>query len=153
MSAARAVVALVAAVLAAATACTGGSAGRRTAEGSPEPVRCQADYFTVPPGFHAVRTFEERYPDHVGIRLSLRDERGRELHVFSGIPGEFGEGLPADGRVTVTGSGQVGLVGSRRVWVLWWEVEDACTPRAVLGNGLTRNEFLQVLAASGLVER
>lgn len=150
MSRCRPVVALVAAVLAAATACTGG--GGDGDEELRQPVRCQADYFTVPPGFHPVRTFEERYPDHIGIRLSLRDGRGRELHVFSGIPGEFGEGLPGDGSVTVTGSGQVGLVGRRRVWVLWWEVEGSCTPRAVLGNGLSRGEYLRVLSSAGLVE-
>jgi hypothetical protein len=145
----RPVIALVAAAFAAATACTGGGGGHQEPR---QPVRCQVDYFTVPPGFHPVRTFEERYPDHVGIRLSLRDGDGRELHVFSGIPGEFGEGLPSGGSVDVTGFGPVGLVGRGRVWVLWWEVEGACSPRAVLGNGLSRQRYLQTLADAGLVQ-
>ncbi|MFB3738925.1 MAG: hypothetical protein ACE14W_08160 [Candidatus Velamenicoccus archaeovorus] len=145
----RPVIALVAAVLAAATACTGG--GRDHPEPR-EPVRCQVDYFSVPPGFHPVRTFEERYPDHVGTRLSLRDGDGRELHVFSGIPGEFGEGLPSGGTVEVTGSGPATLLGRKDVWVLWWEVEGPCSPRAVLGNGLSRERYLQTLADAGLVQ-
>ena len=59
--------------------------------------------FVTPPGFERTDTFEERYPDRIGLRVGFRDESGREVHAFAGIPGEFGEGLPDAGTVELAG--------------------------------------------------
>jgi hypothetical protein len=113
------------------------------------PVVCGVR-FAAPAGFDPLEAFEEEYPDHVGVRLGFRDERGREFHVFAGIPGEFGEGLPAAGPVPLT-EGRVGsLAGRGHVWVLTWEEGGRCDPRAALGNGFTREEFHAALADAGL---
>lgn len=106
--------------------------------------------FAAPAGFDPLEAFEEEYPDHLGVRLGFRDERGREFHVFAGIPGEFGEGLPAAGSVPLT-EGRVGsLAGRAHVWVLTWEEGGRCDPRAALGNGFTREEFHAALVDAGL---
>lgn len=113
------------------------------------PVACGVR-FAAPAGFDPLQPFEEGYPDHVGVRLGFRDERGREFHVFAGIPGEFGEGLPAAGSVPLTEGRNGNLAGRAQVWVLTWEEGGLCDPRAVLGNGFTREEFDAALADAGL---
>ena len=113
------------------------------------PVMCGVR-FAAPAGFEPLEPFEEQYPDHVGVRLGFRDVRGREFHVFAGIPGEFGEGLPAAGSVALT-EGRIGrLAGRAEVWVLTWEEGGLCDPRAVLGNGFTREGFRAALIDAGL---
>jgi hypothetical protein len=113
------------------------------------PVVCGVR-FAAPAGFDPLEPFEEEYPDHVGVRLGFRDEGGREFHVFAGIPGEFGEGLPAAGSVPLTEGRRGSLAGRAKVWVLTWEEGGLCDPRAVLGNGFTREEFGDALADAGL---
>jgi hypothetical protein len=106
--------------------------------------------FAAPAGFDPLEPFEEQYADHVGVRLGFRDDRGREFHVFAGIPGEFGEGLPAAGSVALTEGRSGNLAGRAEVWVLTWEEGGRCDPRAVLGNGFTREEYRAALADAGL---
>lgn len=106
----------------------------------------------APEGFAALTPFREEYEDHVGVRLGFRDDRGRELHAFAGIPGEFGEGLPAAGTVEL-GVGRTGLLsGAGRVWVVEWSQGGPCDPRAALGNGFGREGFLDALEAAGISE-
>ena len=110
--------------------------------------------FAAPAGFDPLEPFEEEYPDHVGVRLGFRDERGREFHVFAGIPGEFGEGLPEAGTVELVGDRTGRLAGGpHRVWVLTWEEGGMCDPRAVLGRGFDQREFLDLLALAGIALR
>ena len=129
-------------------ACGRGDA--KPASPTPATVTC-APAFEAPTGFEPLETFEETYPDHVGVRLGYRDERRRELHAFAGIPGEFGEGLPDAGEVALTRDRSGHLFGQGTVWVLVWDEGDRCDPRAVLGNGLERGVFLGSLERSGIV--
>jgi hypothetical protein len=137
----RGAVLLLAVVVA---ACSGSAGGA-----GPEPVPCEPD-LAAPRGFEPLEPFEEEYPDHVGLRLGFRHADGRELHFFSGIPGEFGEGLPAAGPVELT-RGRTGfLVGREEVWVLVWREGGVCDPRALLANGYSREAFLDMLEETGL---
>lgn len=133
---------LLLAVVAAACSGSPGAAG-------PEPVACEPD-LAAPLGFEPIEPFEEEYPDHIGLRLGFRHADGRELHFFSGIPGEFGEGLPAVGPVELTRERTGFLVGHREVWVLVWREGGACDPRALLANGFTQEAFLETLVETGL---
>lgn len=135
----------VALLLAVVAAACSGSAG----EPEPERVACEPD-FAAPAGFAPLEPFEQKYPDHTGLRLGFRHEDGRELHFFSGIPGEFGEGLPAAGPVELTRDRTGFLVGRQDVWVIVWREGGVCDPRAVLANGFSHNEFLEVLVEAGL---
>lgn len=134
-------------------ACAGGAgsppeAGRT---GAPTPPICDAR-FEPPAGFEPTETFEEEYPDRIGVRLGYADPDGRELHAFAGIPGEFGEGLPEAGSVKLSAGGTGRLSGGpNAVWVVSWEDGGACDPRAVLGSGFDRRAFMEVLEGSGLV--
>jgi hypothetical protein len=127
-----------------AVSCSGSAGGP-----GPERVPCEPD-FAAPPGFEPLEPFEEEYPDHVGLRLGFRHADGRELHTFSGIPGEFGEGLPAAGPVELTRARTGFLVGHEEVWVLVWREGGVCDPRAVLANGFSQEAFLVMLAEIGL---
>jgi hypothetical protein len=129
-------------------ACARGGSNETSA--GPAPIRC-APVFEAPTGFEPLETFEETYPDHVGVRLGYRDEQRRELHAFAGIPGEFGEGLPDAGEIALTRGRSGHLFGRETVWVLVWSEGDTCDPRAVLGNGLDRRTFLGSLERSGIV--
>ncbi|HET7929394.1 MAG TPA: hypothetical protein VFM40_07570 [Actinomycetota bacterium] len=129
-------------------ACGGGAATPTMQTG--QPSVCEVSFVT-PPGFERTDTFEERYPDRIGLRVGFRDESGRELHAFAGIPGEFGEGLPEAGTVELVG-GRTGRLagGPHRVWVLTWDEGGLCDPRAVLGRGFDQREFLDLLALAGV---
>lgn len=135
-------------LLLATTACTVGG----TQEPTPSPVVCDLR-FAAPSGFGPLEPLEVEYDDHVGVRLDFRDERRREVHVFAGIPGEIGEGLPSAGWVTLNEGGPLRVVGRDRVWVVVWDEGDICDPRAVLVNGLSRREFVATLAEMGLAPR
>jgi len=107
--------------------------------------------FTMPAGFEVTRTREEPAPDHVGVRMDLRDDRGRHLHVFAGVEGEFGEGAPVDGRVRLATGEEVRLLGAGETWILFWESSGPCATHAVIGNGLARDEFLRAMEEAGVV--
>jgi hypothetical protein len=132
-------------VLATAAGCTiGGSDGPEAS-----PVIC-AVRFAAPSGFAPTGSLEQDQPDHVGLRLDFGDPEGRELHVFAGIPGEFGEGLPAAGRLELT-EARTGLVAGRgEVWVVTWEEGDLCDPRSVLASGFSKRAFVETLRGMGL---
>jgi len=130
-------------------ACGGSAASQPTP--TSERSTCEVSFVT-PPGFERTDTFEEPYPDRIGVRLGFRDEAGRELHAFAGIPGEFGEGLPDAGTV-VLATGRIGHLagGIHRVWVLAWDEGGLCDPRVVLGRGFDRRAFLETLERAGVV--
>ena len=130
-------------------ACGGGAASQPTP--TSERSACEVSFVT-PPGFERTDTFEEPYPDRIGVRLGFRDEAGRELHAFAGIRGEFGEGLPDAGTVDLATGGIGRLAGGpHRVWVLLWDEGGTCDPRAVLGRGFDRRAFLETLRRAGVV--
>lgn len=132
-------------LLLATTGCTVGG----TQESTPSRVVCDVR-FAAPSGFGPLEPLEVEYDDHVGVRLDFRDERLREVHVFAGIPGEIGEGLPSAGWVTLNEGGPLRVVGRDRVWVVVWDEGDICDPRAVLVTGFSRREFVATLAEMGL---
>lgn len=128
-------------------ACTG---GEEPASGTPAIPVCEVP-MEAPTGFEPLERFEEEYPDHVGVRLGYRDPQRREVHLFAGIPGEFGEGLPLGGNVELAGGGTASLLGKgRQAWLAVWEEGDVCDPRVVLTNGFTRRELLDLLEDAGL---
>ena len=106
--------------------------------------------FAAPSGFAPLETFEQRYEDRIGVRLGFRDAARREFHVFAGIPGEFGEGLPDAGELTLAEGNTGLLVGTGRVWMVTWTQGDVCDPRAVLGNGFRRKAFEAALVDAGV---
>jgi len=130
-------------------ACGGGAASQPTP--TSERSTCEVSFVT-PPGFERTDTFEEPYPDRIGVRLGFRDEAGRELHAFAGIPGEFGEGLADAGTVVLVGGGIGRLAGGvHRVWVLVWDEGGPCDPKVVLGRGFERRAFLDTLERAGVI--
>jgi hypothetical protein len=134
-----------------AAACSRGSPSPPASDEPSPPPACETG-FTPPEGFAQTDSFTEPYADHLGVRQGFEDDRGRELHVFAGIPGEFGEGLPPGGSVTVATGESAALLGRDQVWALVWDTEGPCSARAVLGNGFGRVEFVDSLREAGIVE-
>ena len=130
------------------SACTIGGGS----EGSPPVTRIVCDVpVRAPAPLEPLETFREEYADHVGVRVGFVDAAGREFHAFAGIPGEFGEGLPAAGEVELT-DGLTGLLsGADEVWVVEWTQGGPCDPRAALGNGFRRERFLTLLRQAFVV--
>jgi hypothetical protein len=141
----RAGLALAAVLAVAAVGCNRGDARDAAA-----PPRCDVP-LTVPEGFRTTGGIEDPQDDRVGVRIDLRSDDGRELHYFSGIRGEFGEGLPDRGDVPVTGGAEGHLAGEDASWVLEWETEPPCTPTAVLGTGMKQSEFRALLREAGAI--
>jgi len=123
--------------------------GPEVASGS-TPTVCDVT-FQAPAGFSTLDTFHEEYADHIGIRIGFEDGRGREVHAFAGIPGEFGEGMPAAGELEISPGRLGSLSGADRVWVLEWAEGGPCDPRAALGNGFSREGFIALLQEAGIV--
>jgi hypothetical protein len=141
----RAGPALAAVLAVAAVGCDRGDARDAAA-----PPRCDVP-LTVPEGFRTTGGIEDPQDDRVGVRIDLRSDDGRELHYFSGIRGEFGEGLPDRGEVRVTGGGTGRLAGDDATWVLEWETDPPCTPTAVLGTGMDQAAFRDLLLQAGAI--
>jgi hypothetical protein len=118
------------------------------APSDPSPSRCEVG-LAVPDGFRVTGGLQDPYPDRVGVRIDLGDDGGRELHYFAGIPGEFGEGLPERGEMTVRGGGTGELAGEGTTWVIEWGSGSPCTPVVVLGTGMDRRAFTDVLRSAG----
>lgn len=112
--------------------------------------KCQVG-FATPSGFEPLETFEEKERGHMGVRLGFRDQDRREFYVAAGIPGEWGEGMAPAGTVTLRGGRTAPLLSAAEgTWLVRWDVGDPCDPRVVIGNGFSRQEFLELLAATGL---
>jgi hypothetical protein len=115
---------------------------------SPSPQRCEVPLVT-PAGFHVTGGIDDRRPDHVGVRVDLVDDGGRELHYFSGIAGEFGEGLAPAGSVRTFDGTRALVSGSGQTWVVSWERGGPCASIAVLGTGMSRRAFRDLLRQAG----
>jgi hypothetical protein len=131
-------------------ACGPGAEREPATTPSEETPTCEPGFFGID-GFEQTKRSEDPYVDHVGIRLDLEDADRRQIHYFAGIPGEFGEGLPANEQVTVAVGLQVSLLGRDTTWVLAWDASGPCGPRAVLGDGLTHDEFLETIRSAGII--
>lgn len=117
-----------------------------------DPIACEVPV-PDPPGFAHRATFEDASGGHIAVRRGLADPRGAELHLFAGVAGDFGEGLDPSGTVPLADGGLARLVGRARTWVVVWDVTGPCTPHAVLGTGIGRRRFLDVLCEVGLLAR
>jgi hypothetical protein len=128
--------------------CTGRTAEQQTPV--PSSTRCRA-LAVAPSGFKVTEKVEERYPDHIGIRITFRDDHGRLLHSFTGVPGEYGEGLPVAGSAHLVSGEDVSLIGKDQTWIIAWDTGGLCGAQALIGNGFTREGFIKVLKASGVI--
>jgi hypothetical protein len=131
-------------------ACGRGAEGEPATTPSEETLTCEPGFSGIA-GFEQSKRSEDPYVDHVGIRLDLEDAEHRQIHYFAGISGEFGEGLPANEQVTVAVGLQATLLGQDTTWVLAWDASGPCGPRAVLGDGLTHDEFLETIRSAGII--
>ena len=114
-----------------------------------EPPRCPPP-IPVPAGFTVTADLVDPLGDRVATRSGLADARGRELHRFSGLEGEFGEGLPlVDASVLLADGSTARLLGSGRVWALVWRVDGPCASRAVFASGFRLRALLRVLEEVG----
>jgi hypothetical protein len=126
-------------------------AGCRREHQEPPPIPTCEVRFAAPAGFEPLEPIEQRFPDRIGVRLGFRDAQDREFHVFAGIRGEFGEGLPDAGALALVDGGEAVLIGDGAVWIATWRLGDRCDPRAVIGTGFGRRPFLRALVDAGLV--
>ncbi len=135
--------------LTACVACVGGSS--RTAP-THLPPRCEAT-FTVPAGFGVAESVDDRYIDHIGVRVRLRDNRDREVELFFGVPGEYGEQAPIVGtRTAYSGETATLFRSPDENWTLAWYGQGPCGPTAVFGHGfMKKQDFLKVLEEAGMI--
>ena len=130
-------------------ACTGSPTSSATA--SPiDLVECEIGLGPGPP-FELFETARVREADHVGVRTSYRDPKGRRLHLTAGISGDFGEGADPAGRFTGATGEEASLAGRGSDWVLVWSGSPPCGTRTAGGNGFTRSEFLAALENAGVL--
>lgn len=129
-----------------------GSGGPDHQPADHEPPACTFPY-PPPEGYLAHDRLEVPVADHVGVRQVLVDGNDRSVILTSGIPGEFGEGLPVVGQLPLSSGVTGSLAGEGRTWVLRWGDEPPCTPLTVTGNGFDRGAFRELMIGMGLVNR
>lgn len=98
-----------------------------------------------------VRTSERRHTDHVGLHLVYRAPGGARLDYLVGVPGEVGEGLPLAGEPELATGERARLLGRDETWVLVWPEPPPCAQSAILGNGMDREEFDEVVEGTGIL--
>jgi len=111
---------------------------------------CQPE-FRPPAAFAERGTFTVPESDHVGKRVSYADAHGRTLVFASGISGEFGEGEPVAGTLSITTGEQARLLGRDSAWFLLWSGSAPCVSQAVIGRGMGRTAFIRLLERRGVV--
>jgi hypothetical protein len=82
--------------------------------------------------------------NRIAVRETYRSD-DQTLTLFSGLRGEFGEGMKFLGRTQLRRGGEARLYGERSNWVLTWQSVPPCNPRAVIGQGFSRRTFRRVL--------
>lgn len=104
-------------------------------------------------GFVLVRTREVPHPEHVGVRLDYRSTDGERLVYLVGIGGEAGEGARDRGAVVLADGTEARLLGGGRIWALAWREAGPCGDVEIVGNGMDRRRFLELMRETGLVPR
>jgi hypothetical protein len=121
----------------------GGQDGRPT---------CEVLY-APPTGFLPSQSDRVPQLSAIGVRESFVDDDGREIHLTSGIEGEFGEGAPTAGELEVS-TGQTGtLLGSGSDWILVWSLHPPCAKQTVGAAGFAREAFVDALRRMGVLPR
>lgn len=142
-----AVIVAIAGILGA--SCAGGPTP--TASEEPGRPRCAAIPGRALEGFALVDQIDVPASDHVGVRMTLRDPDGREITYLLGIEGEVGEGLPLVDSPVLADGAVARLMGEAETWVLAWERDEPCVATAILGSGIERGGFLELLRGSGML--
>lgn len=127
-----------------------------TATGSPEggptatKPRCE-DRPGAVEGFVLTRSRDVPQGESIGVREEYRDSEGRSLTYLLGIFGEVGEGLPSEGELDLSGDATARLLGRDQTWVLVWEEQFPCDQIAVIGNGMSREAFEELMTEAGIL--
>jgi hypothetical protein len=129
-----------------ASACGGGGPEPRPASHT---TVCRVD-LQPPPEFHRAGRQRIPEPNRVAVRETYRSKEGQVLTLFSGLRGEFGEGMHFYGRIRRS-NGTARLYGARSNWVLIWESAPPCGPRAVIGERFSRHDFREALQQMHLI--
>ncbi len=150
----RAVAGLLATAALAAACSGGGPPGPDPPWAAGDPggrPRCDAAPGRSPVGFVLVGQRERRYADHVGVHETLRAPDGRRLDYLLGVTGETGEGLPLEAMLPLISGAEGRLLGRAETWILVWDAPRPCAQNTIVGNGMTRREFLDVLRGAGVL--
>lgn len=128
------------------------AASRARGHGEPaSPPRCDVLPGLAPEGFALVRDRDRPQGGRVGSHRTYRSPDGRRLDYLLGIAGEVGEGLPLAGTPALADGSPARLLGRATTWALVWSEPPPCDQSAIIGNGMTRGEFLALLAAAGVL--
>lgn len=137
--------------------CTGDRPPAGAEDGSspspPELTRCEAGPGEPPEGFALDRTREFQYADHVGVREDYLHADGRLIVFLLGVTGEMGEGSTVEEELELANGEPATLFGQAdgSNWSLVWTDEPPCPQIAVVGNGFTRDEFVETMRESGVL--
>jgi hypothetical protein len=132
--------------------------GERPAPARPEAAptgavrpRCDVPRGRAPEGFMLARTSDRPHRDHVGVHIVYRAPDGARLDYLVGVAGEVGEGLPLVGEVELATGEPARLLGRDETWVVVWPEPPPCAQSAILGNGMDRAGFDEVLEGTGIL--
>ena len=129
--------------------CSGDPAPQPTGAGARP--RCETLPGRAPEGFVLVDARDVAAPGHVGTRRSYRDPEGARLEILLGAVGQVGEGLRLVEERALPDGAPARLLGEGRLWALAWEGDPPCLRNAIIGEGLGRSAFLDVLEGMGLL--
>ena len=102
-----------------------------------------------PPGFEPVATEKVEGDQRSGYRYAYRGLSGGQVAFYYGVTTDAGGSLPKAGRLPLASVGAGQLTGQGSDWTFSWTAQFPCDRMRVVGTGLSKEAFLQVLSMSG----
>ena len=106
-----------------------------------------------PPGFTPGSTTTVEENGQAGQRFEYTRTDGARLTFLFGIASDAGSGLPKKERLALLTAGDGQLLGRGLEWAFTWNEQAPCDPMAVVGAGLSKQEFIAALGLAGVIPR
>ena len=104
-----------------------------------------------PADFEPVASERIEGEERSGYRYAYRGPSGEQVAFYYGVTTDAGGGLPKAGRLPLATLGGGQLSGQGSEWSFIWNEQFPCDRMRVVGSGLSKKEFIQVLSLAHVI--